>query len=148
MKEPSSTTDPAAMPPASNGSTARSSINSRPVDVMPYLQLACYLETNRIPEMESLLRTSLAVKPSLLAYPSMGDVALRAEPAGRSGEDVQRHVHLRPLTTRTGGERVPPRTGTSRSGPYGSARQRIAEVLRLKPDHGPAVALMAEINGK
>ena len=119
------------------------------VNVMPYLQLArVYLETNRIQEMEALLRTSLTVKPTQLAYRALGDIALRTrrpEEAEKMYSAMFGFVQSTPEQVENGYLLA---LAHRQAGHTDLALKRLAEVLRLKPDYGPAVTLMAEINGR
>jgi tetratricopeptide (TPR) repeat protein len=119
------------------------------VNVLPYLQLArVYLETGRISDMETLLRTSLTVKPTLLAYRALGDIALRTkrpEEAEKMYSAMFTFVQSAPEQVENGYLLALAHRG---AGHTDLAMKRLAEVLRLKPDHAPAIALMAEINGK
>lgn len=119
------------------------------VDVMPYLQLAhIYLETGRIAAMEDLLRRSLDVKPTLLAYRALGDVALRSH---RPVEAERLYAAMFSFAL------SPPEQVENgyllavahvEAGHPDLARKSLADVLRLKPDHMPAITLLGQLNGK
>lgn len=119
------------------------------VDVEPYLQLARLLfEDGRYTELEEVFRRSLEVKPTLLALRSLGDIALRT---ARPAEAVRFYDAMFgfPLSP---GEQVENgyllALAQYRNGRSDLALQRIAAVLRIRPDHLPSVQLMATINGK
>jgi tetratricopeptide (TPR) repeat protein len=119
------------------------------VNVMPYLRLAhLYLEAGRPAEMEDLLRRSLNVKPTLLAYRALGDVALRSN---RPAEAERLYgamftFALSPQEQVENGYLLA--VAHHQAGHADLALKRLADVLRLKPDHMPAITLMAKINGK
>jgi tetratricopeptide (TPR) repeat protein len=126
----------------------RTIINQFPaVDVEPYLYLAhLLLNQNRIPEVEATLHASLSVKPTVLAYRALGDIALRTS---RPAEAVTFYEKILTFP-------LPPPEQVEnghllavafyRSGRRDLALQRVLHVLSLQPDYRPAVELMAEIN--
>lgn len=119
------------------------------VNVMPYLQLAhLYLEAGRAAEMEDLLRRSLNVKPTLLAYRALGDVALRSRRAAEAERlyGAMFGFALSPQEQVENGYLLA--VAHHQAGHADLALKRLADVLRIKPDHMPAILLMAKINGK
>ncbi len=128
----------------------RTIINQLPrVNVEPYLQLArLLLDQNRIMEVESTLRQSLLVRPTLLAYRALGDIAARTSRPAEAAEHYSRMFTytLSPPEQVENGYLLA--LALYRSGRSDLALQRIQAVLRLRPDHLPSVQLMAEINRK
>jgi tetratricopeptide (TPR) repeat protein len=117
------------------------------VDVEPYLYLAhLLLNQNRIPEVEATLHASLGLKPTILAYRALGDIALRTS---RPAEAVTYYEKiftfpLPPPEQVENGHLLA--AALYSSGQRDLALQRVLHVLSLRPDYRPAVELLAEIN--
>lgn len=125
----------------------RTIINQLPLlDAAPYLTLAkLYIDTGRFRDAEEMLTGSLTVKPTILAYRALGDIALRS---GRPGAAVD--FYDRTFTF----PQSPPEQvenghllalACAGAGDTARARAALLKVLAIRPDHRPAAELLARL---
>ena len=128
----------------------RTIINQVPyLSVQPYLRLArVLLDMGQPGEVERVLRASLAVEPTILAYRALGDLALRGNrPAEAATLYEQTFSFPQALP-----EQV--ENGTllalsyERAGMAAQAEGRIMKVLALKPDHREGVDLLRRLRAR
>jgi len=125
-------------------------INQLPLlEVDPYLNLAkVMLDQKKIGEVREVLLSSLAIRPTMLAYRALGDIALRA---GRPQEAVQHYERLLSFN-QSAGEQA--ENGYLLALAYSQAKKndlaaaRLLTVLGVKPDYKPAVDLLARIRAQ
>lgn len=117
------------------------------LEEMPYLKLAhLYINQSRLPAAREQLVSSLAIKPTILAYRALGDIAMRE---GMAADAVA--YYRRTFTF----QQSPPEQVENgyllalalfRSDSLSLASTEALRVLRIKPDHGPTVRLLNQIN--
>ena len=115
--------------------------------IQPYLDLAAvYFQQERFDDMKTLLLRSLQVVPTLPAYSALGNILLdKDDPVGalKYFEKMDTFVQ-NPSEKLQNGYRIS--VAYARAGEYQKAKERLVEVLRLKPDFQPALQLLTEIN--
>ncbi|MGB6649601.1 MAG: tetratricopeptide repeat protein, partial [Bacteroidota bacterium] len=123
-------------------------INQLPLlEVQPYLKLArIYLDQQKMIEVGDVLRASLEIKPTILAYRALGDIALNS---GRPGEAAH-HYEKTFSFPQSPGEQVENgyllALAYAQAGMDEQARSQTMKVLALKPDHMPAVKLLQRLS--
>jgi tetratricopeptide (TPR) repeat protein len=127
----------------------RTLINQLPlVDVQPYLQLArLWVNQQRFDEARTVLLASIPVKPTILAYRALGDLALNS---GSPAEAVPFYEKTftfpqQPAEKVENGYLLA--LALSRAGMSERAATELLKVLAIKPDHHAAAALLAQIRG-
>lgn len=122
-------------------------INQLPLlKVEPYLKLArILLDAGQYEGAYEVLRSSLKVEPTLLAYRALGDLAMRSSNPGAAMHYYQRTLALdtNPAMQVENGYLLA--TAFVEAGDVQKARTQLLNVLRLRPDYQPAVALLAQL---
>jgi len=125
----------------------RTIINQLPIiDVQPYLKLArLLLDRHAYREMRDVLRASLEVEPTILAYRALADIALNT---GRAAEAAEYYQHT------FGFPQTPPEQVENgyllalarfRAGQYREASTELERILRLAPNHEPSRRLLPQL---
>jgi tetratricopeptide (TPR) repeat protein len=116
------------------------------VSVRPYLRLArVLLDMGNPAEVERVLRASLTVEPTILAYRALGDLAFHT----RRPKEAAEFYELTFTFPQPPAEQV--ENGTllalayERAGMPAKAEERIMRVLALKPDHREGVELLRRL---
>ena len=125
----------------------RAIVNQVPlIDIQPHLKLArVLLERREYQEMREVLRASLEIEPTILAYRALGDIALNSGRPVEAAEYYQRtfdfpqtppeqaeYGHLLALARLRAGERD-------------AALAQLKRVLSLAPEYEPSRRLLSEI---
>jgi tetratricopeptide (TPR) repeat protein len=119
------------------------------VSVQPYLRLArIYLDMEQPTEVERVLRSSLRVEPTILAYRALGDLAFHSDRPAEAAEFYE----LTFTFPQPQSEQV--ENGTllalsyEQAGMPAKAEERIMKVLSLKPDHREGVDLLRRLRSR
>ncbi len=122
-------------------------INQLPLlKVDPYLKLArILLDAGQFDGAYEILRSSLNVEPTLLAYRALGDLAMRSSNPAAAMHYYQRTLALdtNPAMQVENGYLLA--TAFVEAGEVEKARTQLLNVLRIRPDFQPAVALLARL---
>ncbi len=121
-------------------------LNQIPLDLEPYMELAkLYFQQNRFADMAAVLTASLSVEPTIQAYRTLGDITLQkgdARGALAFYEQMDRFVQ-------SPGEKLQNSymlcLAYARAHEPAKAKARLLELLKLRPDYQPAVALLVEL---
>ncbi len=112
-------------------------------DLQSYLRLArLYLTLNNVDGARQMLLTSLSIKPTILAYRALGDIALQ------SGKPADAVPFYEKMSSFTQSPREQVDNGYllglayARSGQRDKAIQQLVRVLNINPDYRPALELM------
>ncbi|MBF8248073.1 MAG: hypothetical protein HW374_873 [Bacteroidetes bacterium] len=121
--------------------------NQIPLDPEPYMELArMYFEQQRFSEMEAVLLASLKVEPTIQAYRTLGDMALQKGDAPAALSFYEKMDRF----TQSTAERIQNGYMTSiayaRTKQFEKAKERLLQVLKLRPDYQPAIQLLIEVN--
>jgi tetratricopeptide (TPR) repeat protein len=124
----------------------RTIISQTPLDIQPQLGLArFYMERGRLEEMRSVLRGTLRVQPTKLAYRSLGDLALDA---GNTAEAIEDYRALSGFTLEPG-EKIENQyllgLAYAQAGDRDSALDQVQRLVALKPDFAPAQELLKRL---
>jgi tetratricopeptide (TPR) repeat protein len=125
-------------------------INQLPLlDVTPWLTLAkLYVDQARHEEARRTLEGSLRVKPTILAYRALGDIALQAGRASDAAA-MYRKTFMFPQSP---AEQVQNgyllSLALSRSGQADEAAGELLKVLAIRPDFQPAAELLGKIRSR
>jgi len=118
-----------------------------PLDPEPYMELArMYFEQQRSSEMEAVLLASLKVEPTIQAYRTLGDITLqKGDPAAalKFYERMDGFVQT-PTEKLQNGYMIC--VAYARAKQFEKAKERLLQVLKLKPDYQPAIELLIEVN--
>ena len=123
-------------------------INQLPLlDVQPYLKLArIYLDQQRIDEVGELLRASLQIEPTILAYRALGNIALNSGTPSEAASYYEKTFAF----PQSVGEQVENgyllALAYAQAGRHQEARSQTMKVLGIKPDHMPAVKLLQRLS--
>jgi tetratricopeptide (TPR) repeat protein len=125
----------------------RAIVNQLPlIDVQPYLKLArVLLEKREYGEMREVLRSSLEVEPTILAYRALADIALNT---GRPGEAAAYYQHTfdfpqSPAEQAENGHLLA--LAYLRAGNRDEALAQLQRVLRIAPEYEPSRRLLQEL---
>lgn len=123
-------------------------INQLPLlEEMPYLKLAhLYINQSRLPDARKHLASSLAVKPTILAYRALGDIAMRDGMAADAVGYYRRTFAFQQSPPEQVENGYLLALALFRSDSLSLASAEALRVLRIKPDHGPTVRLLNQIN--
>jgi tetratricopeptide (TPR) repeat protein len=115
--------------------------------IQQYMDLAAlYFQQKRFDEMKDILLRSLQVVPTLPAYSALGNILLdKGDPGGALTYFEKMDTFVQnPDEKLQNGYRIS--YAYARAGEFRKAKDRLAEVLRIKPDFQPALQLLTEIN--
>jgi tetratricopeptide (TPR) repeat protein len=116
------------------------------LDVTFYLRLArVLLEQGNLTELETTLKASLRVEPTILAARALGDLALNSQRPEEAAVQYRRALEF----TQSVPEQLEHRTLLARAlqnqGRIEEARSELLAVLKLRPDYQPAVELLTSL---
>ena len=125
----------------------RAIINQIPlIDVQPYLKLArLLLEKREYREMREVLRASLEIEPTILAYRALGDIALNTGRPTEAAEYYKKTFAFSqsPAEQVENGHLLA--LSLFRAGQRAEARTQLDRVLSIAPDHTPSRRLLQEL---
>ena len=128
----------------------RAIINQIPlIDVQPYLKLArILLERRQYRQMREVLRASLDVEPTILAYRALGDIALNTGRFVEAADYYQKTFAFpqSPSEQVENGHLLA--LSLFRAGKWDGAREQIQRVLRIAPDHEPSRQLLRDLESR
>jgi tetratricopeptide (TPR) repeat protein len=122
-------------------------ISMYPHVIQPYMELASvYFKLKQLDDMKSVLLQSLQVVPTLPAYTALGHIMLdKGDPIGALKYLVKADDFYQNPTEKLQNDYTIS-IAYLRAGDFQKAKQRLAALLRTKPDYQPALQLLADIN--